>query len=173
MEENGADVDVVRNDFIPFELIDTYDAIVLSPGPGVPSDAGDLKKVIQQFNHKPMLGICLGMQAMGEVYQGKLDLLDHPYHGLSSEISHQNQAIFEGVESPFLVGRYHSWVVNEESLNQQFEILAKDEAGDLMAFKHKDLPLYGFQFHPESVLTPDGRQLIKNFLNQIQSNGTY
>lgn len=168
-DEANCSVDVKRNDEVDLDSIEAYDALILSPGPGVPKDAGLLKEIIAQFKTKPMLGICLGMQAIGEVFNGNLDLLEKPLHGFSTEIEHYDNSIFTGVPNAFNVGRYHSWVVNEDSLNNQFEILSRDRNGQLMAIKHNDFPIFGFQFHPESVLTDNGRQLITNFLNEVKT----
>ena len=168
-DEAGCKVDVKRNDEIDLSVIESYDALILSPGPGVPKDAGLLKEIISKFRTKPMLGICLGMQAIGEVFDGQLDLLEKPLHGFSKEIEHYNNSIFNEVPKLYNVGRYHSWVVNEDSLNNQFEILSRDKNGQLMAIKHNEHPIYGFQFHPESVLTDNGRQLITNFLNEVKT----
>jgi len=168
LDESGCNVTVQRNDEVDESSIDNYDAIVLSPGPGIPNEAGQMKQIILKYKKTPMMGICLGMQAMGEVFGGELDLLDHPLHGFSTEIEHYNHSVFNEIPEFFNVGRYHSWVVSEKSLANQFEILSRDKSGQLMAFKHKEFPMYGFQFHPESVLTNNGRQLITNFLNEIK-----
>ena len=168
-DEAGCDVTVERNDKVILNNVDSYDALILSPGPGVPSNTGMLKDIIEKFKTKPMLGICLGMQAIGEVFDGHLDLLDKPLHGFSTEIEHYSHSIFESIPKLFNVGRYHSWVVNEGSLNNHLEILSRDKDGQLMGVKHQNYPIYGFQFHPESVLTDEGRQLITNFLNEVKS----
>ena len=168
-DEAGCEVTVQRNDQVILNEVDSYDALILSPGPGVPEDAGQLKEIIAKFKTKPMLGICLGMQAISEVFDGDLELLDKPLHGFSIEIEHYNNSIFKSVPELFSVGRYHSWVVNEKSLNNQFEILSRDKNGQLMAIKHHNYSMYGFQFHPESVLTDNGRQLITNFLNEVKT----
>ena len=124
-DEAGCDVIVERNDKVDLDKVDSYDALILSPGPGIPKDAGLLKEIITRFKTKPMLGICLGMQAIGEVFDGQLDLLEKPLHGFSTEIEHYNNSIFNEVPKLYTVGRYHSWVVNENSLNGQFEILSR------------------------------------------------
>jgi len=165
--ECNCEVTVERNDEINENRINSFDAIVLSPGPGVPENAGLMKQIIKKYKHKPMLGVCLGMQAIGEVFGGELELLDKPLHGFSTEIEHYNNEIFNKIPNQFNVGRYHSWVVNEASLNNQFEIISKDKSNLLMGIKHKKYPMYGLQFHPESVLTDSGRQIIINFLKQV------
>jgi len=167
-DEAGCNVTVQRNDKVVLNEVDSYDALILSPGPGVPSNAGLLKEIIEKFKTKPMLGICLGMQAIGEVFNGNLELLDKPLHGFSTDVIHYNHSIFKSVPQSFSVGRYHSWVVNEDSIKHQFEILSRDKSGQLMAIKHLSYPMYGFQFHPESVLTDNGRQLITNFLKEVK-----
>jgi len=166
--EENCEVVVKRNDDLDSINIEQFDAIILSPGPGVPEQAGQLKTIISKFKHKPMLGICLGMQAIGEVFGGQLSLLVSPLHGFSTEVEHYNHTLFNEIPNQFMVGRYHSWVVNENTLKGQFEILSKDKSGQLMGFKHKKYPMYGLQFHPESVLTKNGRQIITNFLNQVK-----
>lgn len=161
------DVDVYRNDQISLDEIDRYDTIICSPGPGLPDDAGILKQVIKQYAPtKKVLGVCLGMQAMSEVYGAELSNLDKVYHGVATEmqITKSDEEIFRNVPNAFQAGRYHSWVVNKSTLPECFDVTAVDEKGELMAISHKQYKLKGVQFHPESILTPDGETMIRNFL---------
>lgn len=170
LEECGAAVNVVRNDKVDFNLIEAYDGIVFSPGPGIPDEAGDLKRIIYQFAHRlPMLGVCLGMQAIAEVFGSELRCLDRPIHGFEAEIQHENDAIFEQLPQNFKAARYHSWVVVEDSLAEQLSLIAKTSSGEIMAIRHKDYPVFGCQFHPESVLTPMGSQIISNYLGLVKA----
>ncbi len=166
LENNGAVGHVVRNDKVDFSKIHDYDGIVLSPGPSLPENAGDLKKLIREVNDDcPILGICLGMQAIGEVYDARLRLMDLPMHGISTPITHNEHEIFEGIETDFDVARYHSWVIDELNLGEQIDVIAEDQQGLVMAIQVKNKPVFGFQFHPESILTNDGNTMIINFLN--------
>lgn len=160
------DVTVVRNDkFDPADLY-RYDAIIISPGPGKPSESGFIKEVIRRYHStKPILGICLGMQAIAEELGGELNYLDKPVHGLASEIEHNGDEIFKGVSNPFEVGRYHSIVVNENSLPLNIKPISIGPNSILMGIRLQNFPVYGLQFHPESILTPQGEQMIANFLN--------
>ncbi|MGH1337404.1 MAG: anthranilate synthase component II [Aureispira sp.] len=164
-------IEVVRNDQIALEAITAYDAIVLSPGPGLPEQAGLLLDIIKTYaGRKPILGICLGHQAIGQVFGASLQNLTKVYHGLATPIELlTTTGIFEGQTSPLTVGRYHSWVVKEQTLPNCLEVLAKDEQGQIMAFQHQKHPTVGLQFHPESVLTPTGKALLNNFL-QLAKN---
>ncbi len=161
----GNQVKVVRNDEItPFEAME-YKQILLSPGPGIPDEAGNLKEIIRYCAPtSKILGICLGHQAIAEVFGGKISQLNKVYHGVDSSISLKvNHPIFKGVKNSFKAARYHSWQV--ETISKDLTILATDDNDIIMALKHKDYALYGFQFHPESILTPQGSQLIKNWLD--------
>ena len=142
-----------------------YDKIVLSPGPGIPDEAGLLKATIEAYASRiPMLGVCLGHQAIAEVFGGSLTNLSTLSLGVASKMTiTKDDALFAGLPSSFDVGRYHSWVVNNP-LPEGFILLAEEENGQVMAFKHETHPIYGVQFHPESVLTPDGKQLLKNWV---------
>lgn len=164
-------IDVVRNDQIALEAIAAYDALVLSPGPGLPEQAGLLLDIIKMYTGcKPILGICLGHQAIGQVFGASLQNLTKVYHGLATPIELlTHTGIFEEQNSPLVVGRYHSWVVNDEALPHCLEVLARDEQGQIMAFQHQEHPTVGLQFHPESVLTPTGKALLNNFLQLAQS----
>lgn len=166
VKELGAEVKVYRNDqFEMNDLADT-DKIILSPGPGIPSEAGKLLDVIRYYaGKKPMLGVCLGHQAIGEVFGAKLENLDDVFHGVATEGSQLgNDYIFKGLPERFLMGRYHSWVVSKEDFPDCLEITAQSDEGQIMALKHKEYDIHGIQFHPESVLTPDGRAIISNWL---------
>ena len=165
LEELGCTVTVKRNDQFNLEEVAGYDKIVLSPGPGIPDEAGLLKATIEAYASRiPMLGVCLGHQAIAEVFGGSLTNLSTVFHGVASQMTIlQDDALFAGLPSSFDVGRYHSWVVNKP-LPEGFILLAEEENGQVMAFKHETHPIYGVQFHPESVLTPDGKQLLKNWV---------
>ncbi len=168
IKELGVEVDVVRNDQFELPALERYDKIVLSPGPGIPSEAGLLLDVIRTYaGQKPLLGVCLGHQAIGEVFGGKLENLAEVYHGIATDCEHfSNDPIFNGIPTHFEVGRYHSWVVSKEGLPDCLEVTAASPDGNIMALRHKDYPVHGIQFHPESVLTPLGRQIVKNWLEE-------
>jgi len=168
-------VDVVRNDQFEMEAITHYDALVLSPGPGIPSEAGLLLEVIQRYaTEKPILGVCLGHQAIGEVFGGTLRNIPKVYHGIATpiELLDKETPLFANCTLPLEVGRYHSWVVSKEGFPSCLEILAEDDEGEIMAMKHKEYPIYGVQFHPESVLTPSGKKMIENFVHIAQNQVT-
>ncbi len=162
----GAEVTVYRNDQFTLNQLEPFDKIILSPGPGIPSEAGLLLQVIKEYaGRKPMLGVCLGHQAIGEAFGGSLTNLSEVYHGIASTITHfGNDPIFQGIDHHFEVGRYHSWVVDKENFPDCLEITAESEEGQIMALKHKNYNIHGIQFHPESVLTPEGKTMIKNWL---------
>lgn len=160
-------VDVYRNDKISLAAIAEYDKILLSPGPGIPKEAGILLAVIEKYAAtKSILGVCLGHQAIGEVFGGELLNLSTVYHGISTPITvlDENAPLFANLPRQFEGGRYHSWVVKEENLPDCLSITAKDENQQIMAMRHKTLDVRGVQFHPESVLTPLGKQIIANWL---------
>ncbi len=168
-----SEVQVIRNDQFDLEELYAFDAIIISPGPGKPSDAGLIKEVVRQFHKvKPILGICLGMQAIAEELGASLQYLDKPIHGKSSEIEHTQDRIFQGIRNPFLVGRYHSIAVNKTTLPHGMKEIASSDDGVVMAVKIKNLPVYGLQFHPESILTADGETMISNFI-QIAKKSNY
>lgn len=169
VKELGAEVTVLRNDSFPIEELETYDKILLSPGPGIPKEAGLLLEVIRTYaGKKPILGVCLGEQAIGEVFGGKLTNLSEVYHGIQSPIRiTASDYLFEGLPEEILVGRYHSWVVDRENFPDSLEITAVSQEGYIMALRHKDFDVQGIQFHPESVLTPDGKKIISNWLNHV------
>lgn len=165
LEELDCTVTVKRNDQFSLDEVVGFDKIVLSPGPGIPDEAGLLKAVIKKYaKTTPMLGVCLGHQAIAEVFGGTLTNLSTVFHGVASEITViQDDPLFKDLPNRFDVGRYHSWVVNKP-LPEGLVLLAEEENGQVMAFKHDTYPVYGVQFHPESVLTPNGKQLLKNWV---------
>ena len=163
------DVTVWRNDQFELDDVAAFDKIVLSPGPGIPEEAGLLKAVVERYAPtKSMLGVCLGQQAIGEVFGGSLINLDQVFHGVGTHVERlvDDEPLFAGLPKNFQVGRYHSWVVAREDFPQDLEITAVDESGQIMALRHKKYDLRGVQFHPESVLTPHGKSMIKNWLKQ-------
>jgi anthranilate synthase component 2 len=160
-------VDVVKNDGISLDDIDQYDKIVLSPGPGIPEEAGILLEVIRKYAPtKSILGVCLGQQAIAEAFGGSLINLSEIFHGVatSAELVKTDAKIFKTLSGGLEVGRYHSWVVSRDSFPDELEITAVDQDGMIMALQHKKYDVHGVQFHPESILTPDGEVIIKNFL---------
>lgn len=164
-EDESIEVTVVRNDEIDLAEVVNYDRIVISPGPGLPKEAGLLCELIAQYqSSKPILGVCLGMQAIAEVAGAKLVNMAAPMHGVATTIEHTGSVLFNNIPETFEVGRYHSWAVEVNSLPGEFKVTATDEQGLLMAIEHKELPLYAVQFHPESILTQYGKMLIFNFL---------
>jgi anthranilate synthase component 2 len=162
----GAEVDVVRNDQFSLDDLEAYSKIVLSPGPGIPSEAGLLLDVIKTYaGRKPILGVCLGHQAIGEAFGGKLENLSDVFHGVATPCHIvADDPIFSGLERDITVGRYHSWVVSREGLPECLEVTAVSDEGQIMALRHRELNVRGIQFHPESVLTPDGRKMLQNWL---------
>lgn len=161
-------VEVHRNDRLPLEKVKEYDKIILSPGPGVPSEAGLLLPLIKEYAaSKPILGVCLGHQAIGEAFGGKLVNLSTVYHGVATPVKILKPGtLFEGMPETLEVGRYHSWVVSEEGWPGELEVTARDEKGFVMGLRHKSLDVQGVQFHPESVLTPMGERILANWLKQ-------
>ena len=162
----GAEVTVVRNDQFELQDLESFNKIVLSPGPGIPSEAGLLLDVIRTYaGKKPILGVCLGHQAIGEVFGGKLVNLSDVFHGVATPCHIvADDPIFSGLERNITIGRYHSWVVSNEDLPECLEVTAVSDEGQIMALRHKNLNIRGIQFHPESVLTPDGKKMIQNWL---------
>jgi anthranilate synthase component II len=159
-------VTVVRNDEISVEEVNNYQTLIISPGPGLPDNAGITKAVISTYaTSKKILGVCLGHQAIGEVFGAKMYNLDQVQHGVASEISIDNSCpLFEGMPLKIEVGRYHSWVVDEKNLPEELRITATDKDGKIMAMQHINLPIFGVQFHPESIMTPHGLAMIRNFI---------
>jgi anthranilate synthase component 2 len=162
-------VDVYRNDQIPLEKVAAYDKIILSPGPGIPEEAGLLLPLIKEYaSSKSILGVCLGHQAIGEAFGASLINLSTVYHGVSTDcqLSSVNCQLFEGLPGTIKVGRYHSWIVDEKTIPQELEVTARDANNYIMALQHKTYDVQGVQFHPESVLTPDGETILKNWLKR-------
>lgn len=163
--DEDIDLDVYRNDEIPLEKVKAYDKIILSPGPGIPSEAGLLLPLINEYAPtKSILGVCLGHQAIGEAFGGKLVNLSTVYHGVALDCQLQPARLFKGLPEQIPVGRYHSWVVSTDDFPEALEITANDENGYIMALQHKTYDVQGVQFHPESVLTPDGETILRNWL---------
>ena len=167
LEDLDCKVTVARNDQIELEAVEAFNKIVLSPGPGIPDEAGLLKSIIKKYaKTKSILGICLGMQAIGEVFGAKLKNLSTVYHGIQTKVkvNSKKELLFKDLGPDIQVGRYHSWVI-EDDLPDCFEITSLDENGQIIAIRHKELDVKGVQFHPESVLTPDGKKMLKNWIN--------
>jgi len=161
-------VTVLRNDEFELEELQSFDKILLSPGPGIPDEAGLLKAVISKYaESKSILGVCLGQQAIGEVFGGSLINLDKVYHGVATKVTQSvtDETLFNGLPNAFEVGRYHSWVVANANFPPVLEITSKDGNGQIMSLRHRTLDVKGVQFHPESVLTPFGKQIIENWVN--------
>jgi anthranilate synthase component 2 len=161
-------VEVFRNDEIPLEHVKAYDKILLSPGPGIPSESGLLLPLIKEYAaSKSIFGVCLGQQAIGETFGGSLSNLSKVYHGIATPVHLTNaSSLFEGLPNTFNVGRYHSWVVNEKDLPSELIITSKDDDGYIMSLEHTTYDVKGVQYHPESVLTPDGAKIIANWLKK-------
>lgn len=165
-------VDVYRNDALPLESVKEYDKIILSPGPGIPEEAGLLLPLIKEYaSTKSILGVCLGHQAIGQAFGGDLINLSTVYHGVAMPVKINDAAgdLFNGLPNEFEVGRYHSWVVAEKNFPAELEITARDENNFIMGLRHKKYDVQGVQFHPESVLTPLGDKIMKNWLSQSVS----
>ncbi len=167
LEELDCDVVVKRNDRFSLEEVAAYDKILLSPGPGIPDEAGLLKPLLlQYYQTKPILGVCLGQQAIGEVFGGTIENLENVFHGVATKafILVEDEPLFKNITSPFEIGRYHSWVVSKKNFPPMLEITAADENGQIMALRHREYDLRAVQFHPESVLTPEGKKIIQNWV---------
>ena len=169
VKELGSEVDVLRNDKFELEELEKYDKIILSPGPGIPEEAGLLLEVIRTYaGRKPILGVCLGEQAIGQAFGGKLTNLSEVFHGIQTNVKIKNKDyIFSGLPTEIPVGRYHSWVVDTEGFPEELVITAISSEGQIMALKHQEYDVHGIQFHPESVLTPDGKQIVGNWLKGV------
>lgn len=167
LEEMDCEVTVKRNDQLEIEEVEAFDKIVLSPGPGIPDEAGLLKPIIKKYAPtKSILGVCLGQQAIGEVFGGKLINLDKVYHGVATKvkITVDDENLFKGLDKEIEVGRYHSWVV-DANLPDELEATSFDENGQVMSLRHRTYDVRGVQYHPESVLTPDGKKILANWVN--------
>ena len=170
LEDLDGDVTVKRNDQLTLDEVEPFDHIVLSPGPGIPDEAGLLKEIIKTYaTSKRIFGVCLGLQAIGEVFGGTLVNLDQVYHGVATTITvTKDDPIFKGLPKNLQVGRYHSWVV-DPNVPEELEITSVDENGQIMSLRHKEYDVTAVQFHPESVLTPEGKQMLKNWLEKSEA----
>lgn len=166
VKELGADVTVYRNDQFQLGEVDRFDKIILSPGPGIPSEAGLLMNVIRHYaGRKPMFGVCLGHQAIGEVFGARLTNLADVYHGVATPCTQfGNDPIFAGMPKRIEIGRYHSWAVDRAGFPEYLDVTAVSDDGCIMGLKHKNYDIHGIQFHPESVLTPEGKTIVRNWL---------
>ena len=167
VKELGTEVTVLRNDQFELSELQAFDKIILSPGPGIPSEADLLLDVIRTYaSQKPILGVCLGHQAIGEVFGARLENLSDVFHGVATPCHIvADDPLFSGLERNITVGRYHSWVVSQEGLPDCLEVTAVSDEGQIMALRHRELNVHGIQFHPESVLTPEGKTIINNFID--------
>ncbi|MCL1616338.1 aminodeoxychorismate/anthranilate synthase component II [Bacteroides sp. ET71] len=174
VRELGAEVDVLRNDQFRLEELEAYDKLLLSPGPGIPQEAGLLPEVIRMYaGRKPMLGVCLGHQAIGEAFGARLENLKEVYHGVQTTVSLLEEEaggdyIFRGLPCRILAGRYHSWIVSADSIPPCLQVTSLDD-GQVMALRHRVYDIHGIQFHPESVLTPDGKAIVSNWMNGAEN----
>ncbi|WP_124054499.1 anthranilate synthase component II [Arcanobacterium ihumii] len=172
LRQLGADVDVVRNDAVDLSDVVLYDGVLISPGPGMPADAGMSPEVIRLCGEKeiPMLGVCLGHQALAEVFGGVVSHAPELMHGKVSQIVHSDSVLMDGLDNPLTVTRYHSLAVEPESLPEELIATAHTTNGIIMALKHRSKPLFGVQFHPESVLTQGGLEMLKSWFNIAKTN---
>lgn len=166
VRQAGVEPTVVRNDKISLEEVGQFDKIIISPGPGIPSEAGILPELLKNYAAtKPILGVCLGHQAIGECFGAELENLEDVYHGVQTEsVIVAPDYIFEGMGKKFPIGRYHSWIVSEKNLPDCLIVTSRDAEGRIMSLRHRDLDVHGVQFHPESLLTPGGERIISNFI---------
>lgn len=168
LQDLNCEVTVFRNDEFEINELEKFDKILLSPGPGIPDEAGLLKEVIKVYaSKKSILGVCLGQQAIGEVFGGSLTNLPKVYHGVATNIKVlvDDEVLFKGLEKEIEVGRYHSWVVANEGFPSDLEITSVDHNNEIMSLRHKKYDVRAVQFHPESVLTPDGKKMLENWVN--------
>lgn len=169
LEELECKVTVIRNDQLDLDKVSDFDKILISPGPGLPSEAGIIKPLIKKYaSDKCILGVCLGHQAICEVFGGSLEQLDEVKHGIKSKVTSlvNDEFLFKDLDDQFDVGRYHSWVIDKNSIPNDLEVTSIDDKGQIMSIRHKEYDLRGIQFHPESILTPFGKQIIKNWVLQ-------
>lgn len=162
---------VFRNDEISLEDVNNFDLIMLSPGPGIPEEAGILKEIISTYaGKKPIFGVCLGLQAITEVFGGSIVNLDTVYHGVATlmDVVDESAVIFKDIPTPFLAARYHSWSATEDGFPEVLKVTARDEDGGIQAIAHKVFPISAVQFHPESILTEVGEQIVTNFINSVK-----
>ncbi|TDK41522.1 anthranilate synthase component II [Algoriphagus formosus] len=161
----GDQMDVFRNDKISLEEVAQYDKILLSPGPGIPEEAGIMPELLKRYSsEKSILGVCLGHQAIGEAFGGSLINLSEVLHGVASQVKVEKDLLFEGITDTFPIGRYHSWVIDESTLSPDLEVIARTPDRQIMAVRHKQFAVRGVQFHPESILTENGVKIIQNWL---------
>lgn len=167
LKETGVSTEVYRNDRITLDEVERFDKIILSPGPGIPEEAGILLPLIRRYApYKSILGVCLGEQAIGEAFGASLENLSEVYHGVQTPVKLvAPDYLFDGLEQTLMVGRYHSWVVRRSGLPDCLTVTAEDEEGRIMALRHKTYDVHGVQFHPESILTPQGKRVVENFIN--------
>ena len=170
-EELNQEIDVFRNDQISLDDVARYDLIILSPGPGVPAEAGIMPALLKRYaKEKVIFGVCLGHQAIGETFGAKLLNLDQVHHGIETSMTRtrEDDVLFQGVPETFNAGRYHSWVIDPETLPEELVMTATGEYGGIMAVQHRDYPIFGVQFHPESIMTEHGRLMIRNLLSFVR-----
>lgn len=169
----GEAPDVFRNDEIPLEVVGEYDLIMLSPGPGIPDEAGILKEVIAEYaGKKPIFGVCLGLQAITEVFGGEIVNMDQVYHGVATEmrVIDEKAILFKELPQLFSAARYHSWIANPDKMPKELKVTCVDEDGGVMAIEHKKFNISAVQFHPESILTPDGEIMVKAFIDNVKKS---
>ncbi len=172
-EELQQEIDVFRNDQIDLEAVAAYDLIILSPGPGVPAEAGIMPALIKRYaGEKIIFGVCLGHQAIGEAFGGKLINLEQVHHGIETEMQRttSDDVLLAGIPETFNAGRYHSWVIDPDTLADELQITATGEYGGIMALQHRKFPIFGVQFHPESIMTEHGRLMIHNLVEFAKHN---
>jgi anthranilate synthase component 2 len=161
----GAQMEVFRNDKINLEDVEKYDKVLLSPGPGIPSEAGIMPELLKKYaSTKSILGVCLGHQAIGEAFGGSLINLSEVLHGVASQVTVQKDLLFDQIPDTFSIGRYHSWVIDESALSTDLEVIARTPDQQIMAVRHKQFNVRGVQFHPESILTENGVKIMQNWL---------
>ncbi len=158
---------VFRNDQIALTAIDAYDLLILSPGPGIPDEAGILKEIIAEYaGKKPIFGVCLGLQAITEVFGGTIENMETVFHGVATtmKVTDRMAPIYRGIPTEFEAGRYHSWIASTKDLPDVLKVTSIDEDGEIMSIEHKEFPISAVQYHPESILTPLGKQIVQNFI---------